>query len=88
MRLGIVFSGGKVHGPTPVDERGLGGDTDRKIPFMVVPAPQSPYFPEVDFDTGDSVGFKDRTQGFWSISCTTQDRADEIIRFIKEGHLQ
>lgn len=80
--FGIVFAGGKIHGPTPVDNRGLGGSTKNKIPFMVVPGPRSPYFPEVDVEIPGMRAFKDREHAFWSIFTQTEAHAMEIVKHI------
>ena len=83
--FGIVFAGGKVHGPTPVDNRGLGGSTKDKVAFITVPGPNSPYFPTLDLDTDGVQAFKDRALGFWSIRVDTQERATEIVAHLHKS---
>lgn len=83
--FGIVFANGVIHGPTPVDNRGLGGSTKDKIAFMVVPGPESPYFHELDLDLDGIQAFKDRDLGFWSIRADTEERAHEIVAHINRN---
>ena len=83
--FGVVFAGGIIHGPTPVDERGLGGSTKEKIAFMVVPGPKSPYFPEVDFEMEGARGFRDREIGFWSIYAETEAHALAIVEHLRKA---
>jgi hypothetical protein len=82
--FGIVFAGGKIHGPTEVDNRGLGGSTKDKIPFMVVPGPNSPYFDRADFSIDGAVGCKDAELGFWSIFCPTQEQAESFAQHLRK----
>lgn len=80
--FGIVYSSGKTTGPVAVNSRGYGEGPDG---FMVVPAPKSDLFPEVDFDIDGVRGYIDREYGFWSVYAPTIESAMSLIEHINKN---